>query len=155
MTAKRENKFADMSDDEFNRPRYPISVVANLLDVHQQTLRLYEREGLVKPQRTPRNTRMYSESDVEQLRSILSLTDIGVNLAGVEIIMQMRDHIEMERSKFRAILAEIWERYKIDPEHWVDIESTDLIPISNRKVMKVRREKPKKQSVETIESEDE
>ncbi|MCD6217903.1 MerR family transcriptional regulator [bacterium] len=144
-----------MSDDEFNRPRYPISVVANLLDVHQQTLRLYEREGLVKPQRTPRNTRMYSESDVEQLRSILSLTDIGVNLAGVEIIMQMRDHIEMERSKFRAILAEIWERYKIDPEHWVDIESTDLIPISNRKVMKVRREKPKKQSVETIESEDE
>ena len=155
MTAKRENKFADMSDDEFNRPRYPISVVANLLDVHQQTLRLYEREGLVKPQRTPRNTRMYSESDVEQLRSILSLTDIGVNLAGVEIIMQMRDHIEMERSKFRAILAEIWERYKIDPEHWVDIESTDLIPISNRKVIKVRREKPKKQSVETIESEDE
>ena len=82
MTAKRENKFADMSDEEFNRPRYPISVVANLLDVHQQTLRLYEREGLVKPQRTPRNTRMYSESDVEQLRSILSLTDIGVNLAG-------------------------------------------------------------------------
>ncbi len=155
MASKRENKFADMSDEEFNRPRYPISVVANLLDVHQQTLRLYEREGLVKPQRTPRNTRMYSESDVEQLRSILSLTDIGVNLAGVEIIMQMRDQIEEERGKFRAILSEIWERYKIDPEQWVDVESTDLIPISDRKVMKVRREKPKKQSVETIESEGE
>jgi MerR family transcriptional regulator/heat shock protein HspR len=155
MAAKRENKFADMSDEEFNRPRYPISVVANLLDVHQQTLRLYEREGLVKPQRTPRNTRMYSESDVEQLRSILSLTDIGVNLAGVEIIMRMRDQIEEERGKFRVILAKIWERYKIDPEQWVDVESTDLIPISDRKVMKVRREKPKKQSVETIESEDE
>ena len=138
MASKRENKFADMSDEEFNRPRYPISVVANLLDVHQQTLRLYEREGLVKPQRTPRNTRMYSESDVEQLRSILSLTDIGVNLAGVEIIMQMRDQIEEERGKFRAILSEIWERYKIDPEQWVDVESTDLIPISDRKVMKVR-----------------
>lgn len=155
MTAKRENKFADMSDEEFNRPRYPISVVANLLDVHQQTLRLYEREGLVKPKRTPRNTRMYSESDVEQLRSILSLTDIGVNLAGVEIIMQMRDQIQVERGKFKAILSEIWERYKIDPDQWVDVESTDLIPISDRKVMKVRREKPKTQSVETIESEDE
>ena len=155
MTAKRENKFAEMSDEEFNRPRYPISVVANLLDVHQQTLRLYEREGLVKPQRTPRNTRMYSESDVEQLRSILSLTDIGVNLAGVEIIMRMRNQIQDERARFKAILAEIWERYKIDPDQWEDVESTDLIPISDRKIMKVRREKQQKQSVETIESEDE
>ncbi len=144
-----------MSDEEFNRPRYPISVVANLLDVHQQTLRLYEREGLVKPQRTPRNTRMYSESDVEQLRSILSLTDIGVNLAGVEIIMRMRNQIQDERARFKAILAEIWERYKIDPDQWEDVESTDLIPISDRKIMKVRREKQQKQSVETIESEDE
>ena len=155
MTAKRENKFADMSDEEFNRPRYPISVVANLLDVHQQTLRLYEREGLVKPQRTPRNTRMYSESDVEQLRSILSLTDIGVNLAGVEIIMRMRNQIQEERIKFKVILAEIWERYNIDPDLWEDVESTDLIPISDRKVMKVRRRRQEKRSVETIESEDE
>ena len=72
-----------------------ISVVAQKYNIHPQTLRLYEREGLLKPSRTDGNTRLYSEQDLEQLETILSLTrDLGVNLAGVEIILNMRRKIE-------------------------------------------------------------
>lgn len=70
---------------------FMISVVAQRYDIHPQTLRMYEREGLLKPSRTDGNTRLYSEEDLEQLETILSLTrDLGVNLAGVEIILNMR-----------------------------------------------------------------
>jgi MerR family transcriptional regulator/heat shock protein HspR len=74
---------------------YMISVVAQKYNIHPQTLRLYEREGLLKPSRTEGNTRLYSEEDLERLETILSLTrDLGVNLAGVEIILNMRLKIE-------------------------------------------------------------
>ena len=69
-----------------------ISVVAQRYHIHPQTLRLYEREGLLKPSRTDGNTRLYGEEDIERLETILSLTrDLGVNLAGVEIILNMRE----------------------------------------------------------------
>ena len=74
---------------------YMISAVAQKYNIHPQTLRLYEREGLLKPSRTEGNTRLYSEDDLERLETILSLTrDLGVNLAGVEIILNMRAKIE-------------------------------------------------------------
>jgi MerR family transcriptional regulator/heat shock protein HspR len=74
---------------------YMISAVAQKYNIHPQTLRLYEREGLLKPSRTEGNTRLYSEEDLEQLETILSLTrELGVNLAGVEIILNMRRKIE-------------------------------------------------------------
>ena len=74
---------------------YMISAVAQKYNIHPQTLRLYEREGLLKPSRTEGNTRLYSDEDLEQLDTILSLTrDLGVNLAGVEIILNMRRKIE-------------------------------------------------------------
>ena len=78
---------------------YMISAVAQKYNIHPQTLRLYEREGLLKPSRTDGNTRLYSEEDLEQLETILSLTrDLGVNLAGVEIILNMREKMaEMQR----------------------------------------------------------
>ncbi|HZH34974.1 MAG TPA: helix-turn-helix transcriptional regulator [Pyrinomonadaceae bacterium] len=78
---------------------YTISAVAELYDVHPQTLRLYEREGLLKPSRSEGNTRLYTDSDLERLEVILSLTrDLGVNLAGVEIILNMRQKMdEMQR----------------------------------------------------------
>jgi MerR family transcriptional regulator/heat shock protein HspR len=73
------------------RPLYRISVVADMLGVHPQTLRLYERKGLIRPSRTVGRTRMYSPEDVEDVRRILRLSrDLGVNLAGVEIILKMR-----------------------------------------------------------------
>jgi MerR family transcriptional regulator/heat shock protein HspR len=74
---------------------YMISVVASTFGIHPQTLRLYEREGLLKPSRTEGNTRLYSEEDLKRLEVILNLTrDLGVNLAGVEIVLNMRRKIE-------------------------------------------------------------
>ena len=85
---------------------YTISVVAEQFGVHPQTLRLYEREGLLKPSRTEGNTRMYTEEDVQQLDVILSLTrDLGVNLAGVEIILNMRRKMEAMQRQMREFVA--------------------------------------------------
>ena len=77
------------------RRRYSISVVAEMFDIHPQTLRVYEREGLLRPARTEGNTRVYSQEDVERIELILRLTkELGVNLAGVEVILNMRDRME-------------------------------------------------------------
>lgn len=87
-----------------------ISVVGKSYGIHPQTLRLYEREGLLKPSRTEGNTRLYSEDDLHQLEVILNLTrDLGVNLAGVEIILNMRrkmEQIQKETSEFVAYVKE-------------------------------------------------
>jgi MerR family transcriptional regulator/heat shock protein HspR len=84
--------------------QYMISVVAKSYGIHPQTLRLYEREGLLKPSRTEGNTRLYSEEDLRQLEVILNLTrELGVNLAGVEIILNMRrkmEQMQQEVSEF-------------------------------------------------------
>jgi len=83
---------------------YHISNVARVYDIHPQTLRLYEREGLLTPSRSEGNTRLYSEEDLKQLEVILSLTrELGVNLAGVEVVLNMRkkiDRIESEVNEF-------------------------------------------------------
>lgn len=85
MTAKRPS----------GKSFYMISVVSQKYDIHPQTLRLYEREGLLTPSRTEGNTRLYSDEDLAQLETILTLTrDLGVNLAGVEIILNMRRKME-------------------------------------------------------------
>lgn len=74
---------------------YMISAVAELFGIHPQTLRLYEREGLLRPSRTEGNTRVYTDEDLEQLQTILNLRELGVNLAGVDIILNMR--VKMQR----------------------------------------------------------
>src|SRR5215210_836318 len=80
---------------------YTISAVAELYDIHPQTLRLYEREGLLTPSRSVGNTRLYEDSDLERLEIILSLTrELGVNLAGVEIILNMREKMDQMQSEF-------------------------------------------------------
>jgi MerR family transcriptional regulator/heat shock protein HspR len=85
-----------------------ISVVARRFEVHPQTLRLYEREGLVKPSRTQGNTRLYSEEDLERLSFILNLTrDLGVNLAGVEIIVNLRGRIETMQQEMDRFVAQV------------------------------------------------
>jgi MerR family transcriptional regulator/heat shock protein HspR len=82
-------------DQDRDTPLYMISVVSELLDVHPQTLRLYEREGFIRPRRTRGNTRLYSERDVEDVQRVLHLTrDLGVNLAGVEVVLEMRRKME-------------------------------------------------------------
>jgi MerR family transcriptional regulator/heat shock protein HspR len=83
-----------------------ISVVAQKYSIHPQTLRMYEREGLLKPSRTEGNTRLYSDEDLERLETILALTrDLGVNLAGVEIILNMRARIEQMQREVNEFMA--------------------------------------------------
>jgi MerR family transcriptional regulator/heat shock protein HspR len=80
---------------------YTISAVAEMFEIHPQTLRMYEREGLLKPSRSDGNTRVYEDSDLERLEIILSLTrDLGVNLAGVEIILNMREKMDSMQREF-------------------------------------------------------
>ena len=87
---------------------YMISVVARRFEVHPQTLRLYEREGLLKPSRTQGNTRLYSDEDLQTLSFILNLTrELGVNLAGVEIIMNMRNRMETMQQELDRFIARI------------------------------------------------
>jgi MerR family transcriptional regulator/heat shock protein HspR len=85
---------------------YTISAVATQYDIHPQTLRLYEREGLLKPSRSEGNTRLYTDSDLERLEIILSLTrDLGVNLAGVEIILNMREKMDAMQREFERFFS--------------------------------------------------
>jgi MerR family transcriptional regulator, heat shock protein HspR len=94
-----EENMAKPSAKKKSRAGYMISAVAELHQVHPQTLRLYERVGLLKPSRSEGNTRLYTESDLERLEVILTLTrEMGVNLAGIEIILNMREKMsEMQR----------------------------------------------------------
>ena len=90
--------------------KYTISVVAEQYGIHPQTLRMYEREGLIRPSRSAKGTRYYTEEDVEQLEFILNLTrDLGVNLAGVEIILNMRDKMNQMQREFENFLQYIRE----------------------------------------------
>jgi len=82
-----------------------ISAVAETYDIHPQTLRLYEREGLLKPSRSEGNTRLYTQEDLERLELILNLTrDLGVNLAGVEVILNMRKRLEEMQSEMQEFI---------------------------------------------------
>ena len=82
-----------------------ISAVAEQFEIHPQTLRLYEREGLILPRRSAGNTRLYDEETLERLRTILTLTrDLGVNLAGVEVVLNMREQLESMKSEMDEML---------------------------------------------------
>jgi MerR family transcriptional regulator/heat shock protein HspR len=105
-----------------DRPRYMISIAAELVGMHPQTLRIYEQKGLVRPKRTAGNTRLYSEADVERLRLIQRLTtEIGLNLAGVEQVLQLEDELNRMRRRvdrmereMRETIAEVHRQYRRD-----------------------------------------
>ncbi len=117
---------------------YTISAVAELFEIHPQTLRLYEREGLLKPSRSEGNTRLYEDSDIERLEIILSLTrDLGVNLAGVEIILNMRekmDTMQREFERFFEYLRTHADEFSNQSSIFTDTQA--LIPISRVTVRK-------------------
>lgn len=109
-----------MTDDKDNRtePLYVISVVAKLLEVHPQTLRLYERQGLIHPKRRGQ-IRLFSDSDIERLRQILRLKeDLGVNTAGVEVILNLLDRIEELQIEVERIRAQAKRRLKRISQDW-------------------------------------
>ena len=126
--------------DRKDRAYYMISVVARQLEVHPQTLRLYEREGLLRPSRTEGNTRLYSDKDLETLSFILSLTrDLGVNLAGVEIILNMRRKMEamqMEMDRFMTLFREEITRNRSGA---AQNPSQALVRVGSGRTMKIRK----------------
>ncbi len=94
---------------------FMISVVSEMLGIHPQTLRLYEREGFIKPKRSDGNTRLYSEEDVEKLEMIMRLTrELGVNLAGVEVILSMREKMEQMQHEMEETIQQL--RQELDRE---------------------------------------
>ena len=102
-----------MTDD---RPRYMISVAAELVGMHPQTLRLYEQKGLVRPKRTAGNTRLYSDADVERLQLIQRLTtEIGLNLAGVERVLDLEDELQRMQRRLERMAREM--REAVDEVH--------------------------------------
>jgi MerR family transcriptional regulator, heat shock protein HspR len=91
-----------------DRPRYMISVAAELAGLHPQTLRMYEARGLVRPARTPGGTRLFSESDVERLRLVQRLTtELGLNLAGVEHVLRLEDELRRLRARMDQLEREL------------------------------------------------
>ncbi len=123
------------------RRRYSISVVAEMFDIHPQTLRTYEREGLVRPARTEGNTRVYSQEDVERLELILRLTkELGVNLAGVEVILNMRDRMEAMQRQINGLLQAMADRFDAEMKQWGDREEERLVPVGSRGL--IRRRSP-------------
>ena len=113
------------------KPYYMISVVAEMFNVHPQTLRTYEREGLIRPARTQGNTRLYSQADLERIELILRLTnELKVNLAGVEVILNMREQMEQMRREvaetFEAVLRVVGE------ELVHRRQSPGLVPVGRR-----------------------
>lgn len=119
---------------------YTISVVAERFDVHPQTLRMYEREGLLQPSRTDGNTRLYTDEDIDRLDVILSLTrDLGVNLAGVEIILNMRSKMDAMQRQMREFVSYVNSSMDL-AEDSEDPISNALIPLRARMPMRARRE---------------
>ena len=121
-----------------DRPRYMISVAAEIVGMHPQTLRIYEQKGLVRPGRTPGNTRLYSERDLERLRLIQRLTtELGLNLAGVEAVLALRDEVErlqrrigrLER-RLQEEVASVHRQYRRDLVLYRD--STTTLPVPRR-----------------------
>ncbi len=120
---------------------YMISAVAETYGIHPQTLRLYEREGLLSPSRTEGNTRLYSEEDLRQLETILNLTrDLGVNLAGVEIILNMRSKMERMQQEIGEFISYVQQEMGKEDEGWRDRVKNALVRLPPRDIVKVPRE---------------
>jgi len=121
-----------------------ISVIAERYNIHPQTLRLYEREGLIKPARTAGNTRLYGEDEIKKLEMILALTrDLGVNLAGVEVILgvqnalgEARDALDRAEDHFETMMRLIRQAV-LDKRHGIERENA-LVRIGARAVTKVK-----------------
>jgi len=123
---------------ERDRPRYMISVAAELVGMHPQTLRIYESKGLLRPKRTPGGTRLYSDADVERLQLIQQLTtELGLNLAGVERVLHLEDQLQRMHRRLERIerdmhetIRNIEKQYKRELVLWQP--QTELVPRRTR-----------------------
>src|SRR4051794_6380701 len=121
---------------------YMISAIAEQYEIHPQTLRLYEREGLLRPSRSEGNTRLYTDEDIERLEVILKLTrELGVNLAGVEIILNMREKMEAMQRQFTEFVSTLNSEFASQATSYPagPPESNSLIPVIQMPPTQVRR----------------
>src|SRR5687767_15187264 len=123
--------------DRNDQAMYVISIAAELAGVHPQTLRVYERRGLVQPHRTEGNTRRYSEEDIQRLRRIQALTTEGLNLAGVMKVMELEQELDRMRLRYEQALAEL-DRMRGEFQEFLDArDHGSLVPY--RDVRRIRR----------------
>ena len=109
---------------------YMISAVAEMYGIHPQTLRLYEREGLLKPSRTEGNTRLYTDEDLQRLEFILSLArDLGVNIAGMAIILQMRERMEEMQRQIQEFVQYIQQEVLTRASAAADPSKGAIVPV--------------------------
>jgi MerR family transcriptional regulator/heat shock protein HspR len=119
-----------------DRPRYTISVAAELVGMHPQTLRIYEAKGLLRPGRTPGGTRLYSERDIARLRAIQRLTtELGLNLAGVQRVLVLEDEMDKLRSRvarverqMREEIERVHKQYRRDLVLWSQVQEEQRLP---------------------------
>jgi len=129
-----------MNTKKDKKKYHHISIVSRMYDVHPQTLRLYEREGLLRPSRSEGNTRLYSDEDLNQLELILNLTrDLGVNLAGVEVILNMRKKIKQIETEVNEFLEFIRKEFFEGREEEFEARKKALVRISPAKIIKIER----------------
>ena len=124
---------------------YFISAVASKYNIHPQTLRLYEREGLLIPSRSKGNTRMFSDEDLKKLELILNLTrEMGVNLAGIEIIMNMKGKMEKMQDEFTLFLEELKKEFFVGKEDIFEQKKISLVKFSQPPMAVFKDEKKEK-----------
>jgi MerR family transcriptional regulator/heat shock protein HspR len=130
------------ADRLYDKPLFMISIAAELSAMHPQTLRMYERRGLLRPRRSAHNTRLYSQQDVERLQRIQELTEVGLNLAGVERVLQLEEqmaelHAEMER--MHAQLARAAERLRDEVREAERAQRHELVAVRTMAIVPFRR----------------
>lgn len=132
-----------MSMDDRSRPLFMISVAAELADMHPQTLRMYERRGLVRPKRSLKQTRLYSMEDVERLRRIQQLTnEFGLNLAGVERVLELEEKLEGMRRELDRLQARLQETIAEAARQAEEIHRSyrrELVALPRREIVVQRR----------------
>jgi MerR family transcriptional regulator, heat shock protein HspR len=132
MTSRRDER----------QPLFMISIAAELAAMHPQTLRLYERRGLLRPRRSAKNTRLYSAEDVARLRRIQELTDFGLNLAGVERVLELEMRLAAALGKIERLqgeLAAAGERLRADVERAQRGARRDLVTLGSTAIVRVER----------------
>jgi MerR family transcriptional regulator, heat shock protein HspR len=121
---------------------YMISAVAEMYGIHPQTLRLYEREGLLKPSRTEGNTRLYTDEDLERLELVLSLArDLGVNISGIAIILQMRERMEEMQRQMSEFVSYVRSEVMARAQHAADPIREAIVPLRYSVVVKSEKKK--------------
>jgi MerR family transcriptional regulator/heat shock protein HspR len=132
-----------MADEPFlTRGLFMISVAAELARMHPQTLRVYERRGLLRPQRSAKNTRLYSQRDVERLQRIQELTELGLNLAGVERVLDLEDRISAlsaEMDRLHAAMRDSALRMRDELRRAERAQRRDLVPVAKVAIVPIRR----------------